>query len=63
MTVLWAAMTLSLIVNSRDRAAPDLIDRIELWLWLAASAYFAWISLWRTFVRGNPEPHDHEGEQ
>lgn len=62
MTVLWVAMTLSLVINSRDNAAPDLVDRIELWVWLAASAYFALISLWRTFVHGDPEPHESDGE-
>jgi phosphatidylcholine synthase len=62
MTVFWVAMTLSLVINSRDNAAPDMVDRIELWLWLAASAYFAWISLWRTFFRGDPEPQDTDGE-
>jgi phosphatidylcholine synthase len=62
MTVLWAAMTLSLVISSKDKGPTDLIYTIELWLWLGASAYFAIISLWRSFVQGDPEPHETDGE-
>jgi phosphatidylcholine synthase len=54
MTVLWAAMTLALIVGNRDgRPQGDLIYNLELALFGIASIYFAWISLWRTFVLGD----------
>jgi phosphatidylcholine synthase len=55
MTVLWAAMTLSLVISSKDNGPTGAIDTIELWVWIAASLYFAWISLWRTFVQGDPD--------
>jgi hypothetical protein len=55
MTVLWAAMTLSLVISSKDKGPTDTIYKIELWVWIAASVYFASISLWRTFVQGDPE--------
>ena len=58
MTVLWAAMTLSLVISSKDKGPTDLIYQIELWVWIAASAYFIGISLWRSFVKGDPEHHD-----
>jgi phosphatidylcholine synthase len=53
--VLWAAMTLSLVISSKDKGPTDAIYKIELWIWVAASLYFAWISLWRTFVKGDPD--------
>lgn len=55
MTVLWAAMTLSLVISSKDKGPTDTSYQIELWIWVAASIYFAAISLWRTFVKGDPE--------
>lgn len=58
MTVLWAAMTLSLVVSSKDKGPTDTIYAIQLWVWIAASVYFATISLWRTFVKGDPEHGD-----
>lgn len=63
MTVLWAAMTLSLVLGTRDTGPKDIVDRLELWIWLGASAYFAGISLWRTFVLGDPGPDDNESDQ
>ena len=56
MTVLWAAMTLSLVISSKDKGPTDLVYQVELWIWIAASAYFVGISLWRSFVKGDPEP-------
>ena len=55
MTVLWAAMTLSLVISSKDKGPTDLVYKIELWIWIVASLYFCVISLWRTFVKGDPE--------
>jgi phosphatidylcholine synthase len=61
-TVLWAAMTLSLVISSKDEGPKDLIYQIELWAWIAASAYFAGISLWRTFMKRMPQPEEeHPG--
>jgi phosphatidylcholine synthase len=60
MTVLWAAMTLSLVLGTRDNEPKDIVDMLELWVWLGASAYFAVISLWRTFVIGDPGPDEGE---
>jgi phosphatidylcholine synthase len=62
MTVLWLAMTLSLILSSRNPEGPGLVERIEMWVWLGASAYFACISLWRTFVLGDPGPDENDGD-
>jgi phosphatidylcholine synthase len=61
MTVLWAAMTLSLVISSKDKGPTDTVYSIELWVWVAASAYFALISLWRTFVRGDRDDADAAG--
>jgi phosphatidylcholine synthase len=60
MTVLWAAMTLSLVLGTRDASPKDFVDKLELWIWLGTSAYFAAISLWRTFVIGDPGPDEHD---
>lgn len=60
MTVLWAAMTLSLVIGSRDQNPPDVIDKIELWAWIGASVYFAGISLWRTFMKRMPEATEED---
>ena len=57
MTVLWAAMTLSLVISSKDKGPTDTVYLVQLWLWGAASLYFAGISLWRTFTGV-----DHEDE-
>jgi phosphatidylcholine synthase len=57
-TVLWAAMTLSLVISSKDKGPTDAIYKIELWVWIAASIYFAWLSIFRTFVQGDPDPMD-----
>ena len=57
MTVLWAALTLSLIISSRTPDYSDWIYKLELVLFALSSLYFAGISLWRTFVLGD------EGEE
>ncbi|MGH6853980.1 MAG: CDP-alcohol phosphatidyltransferase family protein [Aestuariivirga sp.] len=51
MTVLWAAMSLALILSAKDHAAWGGVEWIELAAWIAASLYFAGISLWRTFIK------------
>jgi phosphatidylcholine synthase len=53
MTILWAAMVLSLILSKRIPGNDGLVEQIELILLGVTSAYFAWISLWRTFVLGD----------
>ncbi len=50
-TVLWAAMSLALILSAKDHSAWGRIEWIELLAWIAASLYFATISLWRTFLK------------
>jgi phosphatidylcholine synthase len=60
MTVLWAAMTLALVISAKDKAPHDLVYNIELTLFAATSGYFAWISLWRTFVLGDKGDDDEE---
>ena len=63
MTVLWAAMTLSLIISGRDPGYSDAVYKVQLGVFALTSLYFAGISLWRTFVPGDPdhtdETHDH----
>ena len=58
MTVVWAITTLLLVYFSKDRGSAGIIYTAALWAWIAASLYFAWISLWRTFVQGDPDPAD-----
>jgi phosphatidylcholine synthase len=60
MTVLWAAMSLSLILSAKDHGAWGNVERIELMAWVAASVYFAAISLWRTFLK-KPDVDEDEG--
>ena len=60
MTVLWAAMSLALILSAKDRASWGNVERIELLAWVLASIYFATISLRRTFFV-KPGAEDDEG--
>ncbi len=60
-TVLWAALSLSLIISAKDRSAWGTVERIELWVWIAASIYFAGISLWRTFFKKAEEADERHG--
>ena len=61
MTVVWATMTLSLIISSRDPNYADWVYKLELALFSLSSLYFAWISLWRTFGMGakDEDENDH----
>jgi phosphatidylcholine synthase len=52
-TVLWAAMALSLIISGRNPDYADVIYKVQLVVFGLTSLYFAWISLWRTFVLGD----------
>ena len=58
MTVLWAAMSLSLILTARDHSSWGNVEWIELLAWVAASVYFAAISLWRSFFKKPGEDAD-----
>jgi phosphatidylcholine synthase len=58
MTILWAAMTLSLILAKKFPENLGWVETVELWLFGLATAYFAWISLWRTFVLGDQGEDD-----
>jgi phosphatidylcholine synthase len=57
-TVVWAATALSLILAKKFPENFGFIEKVELWVFGAASLYFAWISLWRTYVIG--DKHDDE---
>ena len=59
MTVLWAAMSLSLVLAAKDRAGWGKIEWIELAAWVGASLYFVAISLWRSFLKKPEEPDDN----
>jgi phosphatidylcholine synthase len=52
-TILWAAMTLSLILSKKFPENFGVVERVEQWIFGLTSLYFAWISLWRTFVLGD----------
>ncbi len=52
-TVLWAAMTLSLVIAKKFPENDGIVEQVETWLFGLASLYFVFISLWRTFVIGN----------
>jgi phosphatidylcholine synthase len=62
MTVLWAAMTLSLIISGRDPGYSDVVYKVQLGVFAFTSLYFAGISLWRTFVQGDPGPAEETTE-
>ncbi len=53
MTVLWAAMTLSLIISKKFPENDGIVEKIEVWLFGLSSLYFVAISLWRTFILGD----------
>ncbi len=61
MTVLWAAMTLSLIIAQKFPENDGVVEAIEVWLFGLSSLYFAVISLWRTFILGD-KGDDEEAE-
>jgi phosphatidylcholine synthase len=52
-TILWAAMAFSLILAKRFPDQFGFVEKMELWIFAATSIYFAWISLWRTFILGD----------
>lgn len=53
MTVVWAAMTLSLVISGRNPGYDDWLYKLQLAIFGLSSLYFAGISLWRTFVLGD----------
>jgi phosphatidylcholine synthase len=53
MTVVWAAMTLSLVISGRNPDYDDWLYKLQLGIFGFCSLYFACISLWRTFVLGD----------
>jgi len=61
MTVLWAALSLSLIFAAKNRADWGTVEQVQLWVWIAASVYFATISLWRTFFKYHHDEEDGAG--
>ncbi len=61
MTVVWALMTLSLVISGRNPDYDDWIYKAQLGIFGLTSLYFAWISLWRTFVLGD-KGDDHEND-
>jgi phosphatidylcholine synthase len=52
-TVIWAAMAMSLILAKKFPENFGVVEKVELWVFGFATLYFAWISLWRTFVLGD----------
>ena len=62
MTVLWAALTLSLVISGRNPDYSDWIYKAELGLFALSSLYFIGISVWRTFVLGDKGDDDSESE-
>ena len=62
MTVLWAAMTLSLVISGRNVGYSDWLYKLQLGLFALSSLYFAGISLWRTFVLGDQGDDDSEND-
>ena len=61
MTVLWAALSLSLVFSAKDHSDWGTVEQIELWVWIAASVYFVAISLWRTFFKRSEENEAEDG--
>lgn len=57
-TILWAAMTLSLIISKKFPENFGVVERVEQWIFGLTSLYFLWISLWRTFVLGDKGEED-----
>ena len=62
MTVLWAALSLSLIIQAKDRTDWGRVEDIQLWVWVAASLYFVFISVWRTFLKKDGESGEEPGQ-
>jgi phosphatidylcholine synthase len=53
MTVLWAATSLRLVFEQADTGDAQAASPLVFWLWVAASLYFAALSVWRS-VPGRP---------
>ena len=59
-TVVWAAMTLGLVLSGLKPNTTDWVYKLELTIFGLATVYFAWISLWRTFVIGDKEDEESD---
>ena len=62
-TVLWAAMTLSLVIAKKFPENDGVVEQVETWLFGLATVYFVFISLWRTFVIGNIDKEGGDVEE
>lgn len=61
-TVLWAAMSLSLIIQAKDRSDWGRVEDIQLWVWIAASVYFLFLTIWRTFIHKDGDNGEQSAE-
>jgi phosphatidylcholine synthase len=61
-TVVWAATALSLILAKKFPENFGFVEKMELWVFGAASVYFAWISIWRTYIVGDHDDGDDAPE-
>lgn len=50
-TAVWGVTTLFLVIGGRGGPDEGLVHAVALWLWIAASVYFAGISGWRSLQR------------
>jgi len=60
MTVLWAVMTISLVLSALKHEANDWLHQVELFLFALTTVYFVGISLWRTLVVSEQEDTENE---
>jgi phosphatidylcholine synthase len=63
MTVLWAAMALSLIIADKFPEKLGVVEAMEKWAFALSTLYFAVISLWRTFILGDEGDDDEAATQ
>jgi phosphatidylcholine synthase len=61
MTVLWAATSFRLVLIDPDGYKAREASPLIFWLWIAASCYFAGLSIWRS-LRPGPEAELDEDE-
>jgi phosphatidylcholine synthase len=62
MTVVWATMALALVISAKDQGPTDAVYKLELAIFAVASLYFAFISIWRTFIQHHEEDDDQHHE-
>ncbi len=56
-TVLWAATSLRLVLIDPGEAKFREASPVIFWLWVGASVYFGWLSIWRSL---QPEPEEDD---